>query len=72
MGVICSSSLNPSRAHVPSVHTFVIPPSPPGQVPPNRVLFNAVLSEVSMCGWCVRARQQCVCVCGCVCISHRF
>lgn len=26
---------------------------PPGQVPSNRVLLNAVQSEASMCTWCV-------------------
>lgn len=50
-----SSSLNLSPAHVPSVHTFV---NPPGQAVSNRVLLNAVQSEVSMCGWRVRARHQ--------------
>lgn len=48
MGVTCGSSLDLSPAHVPGVHTFVFPP---GQVPSNRVLLNAVQSEVSMCGW---------------------
>lgn len=50
VGVVCSLSLNLSRAHIPSVHTFVVPP---GQVPSNRALLNAVQSEVSMRGWCV-------------------
>lgn len=63
LGVICSSSMNLSPAHVPSVHTFVIPP---GQVVSNRVLLNAVQSEVSMCGWCVWVRQQCVLECVCI------
>lgn len=58
--------LFPLNLSIPSVHTFLIPS---GQVPSNRVLLNAVQSEVSMCRWCVRARQQCVCVRMCVCFS---
>lgn len=55
--VISISSLNQSPAYVPSVHTFVIPP---GQVPSNRVVLNAVQSEVLMWGWCARASKKCV------------
>ena len=62
MDVICSCSLNLSPAHVPGVHIFVFPP---GQVP-NRVLLNAVQSEVSMCTWCVCARETTVCEHVCV------